>query len=423
MTTIDISGCGGIKGLTKYFAESNLRDMDHHTVQIKNPIKPFSGAEPRITLSYAQYPHVINNVVAYADKDGLLLLRATCKALLARVDGEFADHIQMCSDGSALKISARWLGRIPSIRFKGIISLGVSYTPSGTKNETPADRDRMMADMMTRARTPDVWWRVPSSSVEWFNSFMKQVYTIDMDGASLALIVPLAREHQIGKDIYGRDFIDPVPVKLIRMYPDRQGLYAGFVPFTSRWLVHSVQLSDPAAPANMTWLHHAPRIPEGTEQLTIAVHLHPDLPENQSFSGTLAYPSSLKRVSINLDIDLVNGEKRATTNAFNALRLFWVKVFHHFRPGIMFYVCNIHLWDDLEGEFDNGLPLRDWVTLIFGTCWLGIGAAAIDCDDLWMMCHPHLQFLRGPVIFSDEELPMFKVLPNGTILKDDGTPV
>lgn len=422
MISFDVSRGGGAEGLIRALAKSNLYQMDHHNFELSKPVEPFTGPEPKFTLPYSQYPHIIHNIVAYAEKEVLLALRATCQALNQRVDKEFARHLQVYSEINDIAIASRWLGRIPSFRFKGAISLGVSTAPDGMKDASETDLHRMRQEMVSQQTTPEIWLRVPPSSVAWFKNFMKNVHTIDMDGSISPIVLPLSRKDQTGLDPLGRDFVDVLPAKVIRMYPDSGGMYASCVPFTSRYLIHIVELDHPNRPAQRSWLHHSPTIPEGTEQILISVFLHPNLPPALSIAGELKYPNTMKRVAIDLESIPVDGVSRATPESFKALGYFWLKVFANFRPGIQFYVCNIHSWDNVR----PALPMltRDFIMMVFASCWLGPAAVSHrDPEELWAMCRQHLKFLHGGFDFADCELPLYYANPDGTMmLNADGSP-
>lgn len=207
------------------------------------------------------------------------------------------------------------------------------------------------------------------------------------------------------------------------MYPDGSGQYSAFVPFTSRWIGHSIQLADPDKPASKTWLHNTPHVPEGTEQLRLTLHLHPDLPPNLSVSGDLKYPSSLKRVTVELTLLPVNGVVRPTANAFNALNLFWVKIFAHFRPGIEFFIYNIHQFDPIQHQLL--LPTREYVAVLFCNIWLGLEPAPgrEGLDKLWETARPHIKFLRGQArLFDlDANLTMHTLTAEGAVHHPNGS--
>lgn len=417
-TTFDFSDMGGIEGVRKYLDAVHLDGMDPCLVQLENPLKPDSGPVPTVTISYPLHPHIMDNIVAYAERDVLLTLRATCKAICKRVDREYAHHVQVCADGHDLIFSARWLGRIPSIRFKGTISIGASYTRPEHMSFSEDVRMRVIAKAMKSGAEPDVWMRVVPASLEWFNEFMNDVHTLDMDGPMFATILPLPRKEQ--KDSYKRIQVDPIPVKLIRLYPDDLGYYSGFFPFTCRHLAISVQLNNPAKPSEDTFFHRSVLIPEGTEQVMMGVHLHPNLPKQTVGGGDLRYPSSLKVVAINLEIVPVNGKKIATVESLRALAFFWSKVFRNFRPGIQFYICNLHQWDDVAQHFP--MSTRDYLMILFATAWLGWEAVAEGPEKVWATCGHHLKFLRFPYDFS-MDANMFKAGPDGRPLcNPDGTP-
>lgn len=415
---------GGADGLADIFAKMHFDKMNSDKVPLKNRPKPFKGPAPKVTIPYGQYPHIIEGIISYATKPALLALRVTCKGVCKLVEQEYARHIEVQSDGLNLQIKSRWLGRIPSFRFKGEISLGASYIPNGARPSSEDERMRIMQIKLAR-RDPveNVWLRVAPQSVSWFKEFMKHVWVVDMDGANMVALLPLSRDEQVGGDPYNRVFLDPFPVKIIRMYPGG-GAYAGFVPFKSPWVAHSVQLEDPRRPASDTWLHNTPPIPEGTEQLKIAVHLHPDLPPNLSVSGNVKYPSTLKRVGIEIiPLPDAKGLVHPTANSFKALNNFWPKLFANFRPGITFFVHNIHLFDPIQNQLR--FPVRDFISVQFCNVWLGlepIGGQA-GLDKLWETSQPHLKFVRGQPVFIPMELEMVMrdLNPDGTMTNPDGT--
>lgn len=183
---------GGAAGLADFFANMHLDKMRPDKVPLKNKPQPYKGPDPKVTISYPLYPHIMDNIVSHSKKPVLLALRATCRAICKRVDREFANHIEVQSDGLNLQIQARWLGRIPSIRFKGEITIGASFIPRGVKHATQAEAERFCHQQMVRfAKVEDVWLRVAPESVPWLNEFMKDVVHVDMDGSNMIAMVPL----------------------------------------------------------------------------------------------------------------------------------------------------------------------------------------------------------------------------------------
>lgn len=416
--SVDMSGIGGMDGYIKMMKQEQATKLNHKSVKLKNPIKPYTGPDVKVTIPYARYPHIIDTIVKYSEPKALLNLRATCRAITKRVDREYAHHIEVVSDGNNIRIWSRHLGAIPSIRFKGVLTIGASYVPPGVRLTTPRDQERVMQQTVERIPPPHcrwVWLRVAPESIPWFKTFMKDCHTVDMDGANTVTVLPASRDDQVGMDPFGRDFMDSFPVSVLRLYPDSDGGYSHFKPFTARYHCHSIELIDPAKPAQKTWLYTSPLIPEGTEQLLLGVHLHPDLPPLGA-GAAVTYPTSLKRLAINLEPFPIDGQKRATLESFKALGHFWIKVFTNFRPGMQFFIYNIHEWDDVQHQLP--MPTRDYLIMLFGTLWLGLKAAALGSDKLADLCSPHLKFLRGPFVFTEDPLDGYLLNPEGTPMTD-----
>lgn len=407
--TIDVSGVpGGMAGVTAALRNMYVHRTDPSAVELKNKPTPYTGPEPRVTIPLKSHPHIVASVISFAGKEALLALRAACKLLCALVDRQYACHIEVSSPGSDLDFTARWLGRIPSFRFRGAITLGVSYISDDMAGLSEvAKHTHSMAQMNAFAAPDDIWLRVRPEAVEWFTEFMRHVKTVDMGGSVYAFILPLSRKDQVGKDPYGRVFLDPFPVQHIRMYPGNGG-YANFVPFTCKWVSHSLQLDTPDIPPQYTWLHQDPRIPEGTTQLAIGVHLHPNLPPGLSAVESTQYPSSLKLVAI--ELKMVPDGGNATSAAFLALANFWTKVFAGFRPGMQFLIFNIHQWDNVP----TPMPLRDFLILVFCTAWKGTETLRYTFDQMVDLCSPHIRFVRGQFAFSTRPLHGVKLNPDGT---------
>lgn len=411
-------------GIAAMLTQKMLSKMDPTRIPLKKRPQPYTGPEPKVVICYRLYPHIIENIVFFAKKEALLVLRVTCKSVCELVDRQFAHHIDIECDAMDLHIKARWLGRIPALRFKGYISLGATPFPRNAATPDIAGLEQLFMEQSPGGlgfMWRDVWFRMAPSSVAWFKKFMKQVHIVDMNGGAAITCLPMPYDIQIKCDPWGRTFVDTFPVPLIRMYPDVSGEYTPVVPFTSRWLIHVVQLEDPSRPASLTWFHTAPYIPEGTEQLAICLHIHPDLPSTLSTSGPLKYPKTLKKVVIELAIFPTNGTQRVTLNSFKALGLFWIKVFTNFRPGIEIHVHNIHQWDSVQ----HLLPMntRDYLVVLFCALWMGEKVTDIDIQKLWVFAYPHLKFARGSFQFSDDEQILHHVNPDGSLMvKPDGTP-
>lgn len=203
------------------------------------------------------------------------------------------------------------------------------------------------------------------------------------------------------------------------MYPDGEGGgYASHIPFISDCVSHSVQLDNPDEPAEYTWLHTAPRIPEGTTTLHLQVHLHPDLPPGLSSRGALQYPSTLKFISVDLmPLADANGEARATVGSFLAVFNIWSKIFARFRPGIKYFIHNIHRWDDLN------YPPREAILNMFCLARMGAAALTLDRDGVWNTCRPHVTFVRGQPFMHGGAFEAVHLNPDGTpMVNPDGTP-
>jgi hypothetical protein len=104
------------------------------------------------------------------------------------------------------------------------------------------------------------------------------------------------------------------------------------------------------------------------------------------------YPETLKTVSVDLKPFPVNGVARPTRSSLKAISNLWTKIFTGFRPGLSYYVHNIHLWDDI----DFPCPPRLFVLNIFCRLWKGAEAKGLDSISVWEECWPHVKFVRGP---------------------------
>jgi len=387
---------GDMQQLLAAMQRQSLRRSDpKNAPPLKKPPKPFTGPDPKMTIPFAQYPHIVASVINYVDKSTLLALRAVCKETAKLVDREFAFHIEVSSDTMDLKITSRHLGRIPGLRFRGPISLGVSPIPNGVDLKDLKNDPRVVALLMKRmtvgAIGQDIWLRVPPATVPWLDEFMKHVVTVDMDGGSMATILPLSREQQVGKDPYGRVFVDEYPVQMIRMFPDNAGTMAHFVPFTARYLQHNCNMERPDLAADKTWIATSPSIPDGTEVFHLGVHVHPEIEIDsvaaQRVARPINFPASLKSVVVILAVHPAGA--KPSLKSFMSLSCVFLKVFKNMPRDGTFktYVVNVHLWDHIAG-FN---PRRRVLTLA-------------------ALCHP-----EGEAMLADDKHPVWDKLADAIV--------
>lgn len=407
--------------ITARFAHLQL-EMDPKKVSLKSPPKPYVGPDPKVVIPYQVYPHIIDNIITYAGKEALLVLRATCKDMCDRVDYEYAENIDVSSHGLDIKFTSHWLDRIPSFRFKGVFTIGVSNIPRGAKPVTQADFDELIEAYLPGGSVgsiwADLWLCVPRESLKWFMKFMKKVIVVDMVGANQLMLEPGSFEEKQDED--PRIFVERLPVKIIRMMPEMSGYYATAIPFTSPYVLHVVVLEDPARPVEDTWLRQTPYVPEGTKQLVLKVILHPDLPVYPSTFDGLRYPSTLKRLIIDLRLWPVEGSNGPSLQAFKTLGHIWIKVFQLFRPGIEIYIYNIHIFDCVQPVLATNT--RDYIVSLFCSMYFNTEPGKTDMDKQWDLAFPHLKFLRGHYRFGDDDLVVGHVNPaRRPVLKPDGT--
>lgn len=422
MPAIDLSHLGGLDDLKKAIQDVENESTDPTSVSLKNwAPKAYPGPEPTVTLSYSQYPHIIENIVKQADSRALLVLRTTCKNVCELVDREYARHIVLRADRHRhnLQFTSRELGRIPSFRFRGPISLRIGVVPDTPKPEEVSVIDQEGAEGTSPRH--DLCLKIRPDSASWLVDFMLDVKNVDVVGATsieLSVATSSGQADPLGRcGVIGR-----FPVQLIRMYPDSNGAYASWLPFQSPHIVHEVLLNDPRRPINKTWLHTSPRIPDETTELALTIHIHPDLPSDVLEYVPLVYRPNLKSVIVTLVIvPDADGKTRATPNSFEALSSLWFKLFTNFRPGIRFFIHHIHQWDQSVGA---NLTRFRVATALYILWHQAVIPPGMSPKEVSIHCHPHLKFLREAPQFGMENriYRSFVVNPDGSWrLNPDGS--